>query len=76
MKFSKDLKWFTHIRWDEQDCFIDCLVNVAELEKDEFLLIEIDGELKIYSYDQIQKRQLEGRCKIIGTPKKMDCPLR
>lgn len=72
MKFSKNLKWFTQVKCNEQDCVIDCLVDTTELNQQEGNWLIKEGEqLKICTFIQLQNVPVE-TFTILGKVKKRD----
>jgi hypothetical protein len=71
MKYSSSLRWFTNVRWDDRDCFIDCLVDITTLDiKSGYLLIQVDRQLKIYSCEEYRNEFPHRSLKILGQVKK------
>jgi len=41
MEHLESCRWFSHVRWEERNCYVDCLVDVSQLDvKDGYLLVE------------------------------------
>lgn len=34
MKYSGNLRWFLNVWWEEQERFVDCIVDVTKVEGD------------------------------------------
>jgi hypothetical protein len=67
MKFSKSLRYFTDVSWDEQKCFIDCLVDIEQFGSTHgYHLVEEGGQLKIYSSTQLVKQSFRQDFKPLG----------
>ncbi len=66
MKYSKSHLWFANVRWDERNCYIDCLVDITKCDKNGHILVDDRGELKIYSYDKFLGLQDHTLLMIIG----------
>lgn len=74
MKYSGNLRWFLNVWWEEQERFVDCIVDVTKVEGDfGCFVVELSGSLKIQKAAEVQI--LPCSHIIIGKAVSFDCDL-
>ena len=72
VEYSKSLRWFYQVSWAEKGCFVDCLVDTSKHDSEGYSLIEEQGQLKLYSYKQLQKLSPHHPFEILGIALRLD----
>ena len=72
--YSKSLYWFNQVRWDEKNCFVNCLVSVSSPLREGYWVIEEAGSLKLRFYNPDDAHKA-GKVNCLGWVEKREFPI-
>lgn len=75
MKFSNSYRWFYQVWWEQENRFIDCVVDLETQEGDQgcFVIADELGHFRIINSDAL--REFKGIYNVVGKAERYVCDL-